>query len=669
MKKRDFPAVLRFHKIKESTQPKEFFYSQALLYLPFESEDQLQNKIDQGCITDEIASRIICVKSQVMEFLENVEEAKYFIEEQCRNEQIENLLAPETLQEINDCEIEGIINHPDYPELDIELLEEKGKRFEKTYRAISLDDFEVLLEKTRKLDYFQKKVVEIGVNYARHIVKTLKNKNSISNPPWLTVLGGAGSGKSTVINILKQWIHLILQTSGDSPDCPYIIVAAPTGTAAANVRGQTMHTAFGFSFGNEHFSLSDKKRDEKRTVLQNLRAVIIDEVSMVKSDQLFQLDMRLREVTQKPEKIFGGVAVFDLGDILQLRPCRARYIFEEPACQDYKIAFHSGTHWQRFKVIILEINHRQNEDGEYANLLNRVRVGNQTQDDIRMLETRIRTLGHPDLKGAMYLSCKNVDVNKLNERGLNEINSELIAVEAITIHPTIKNFKPPVNSKGNIGTERNSSPFKAVLNLKIGARVMLTYNIDVLDCLTNGARGEIVEFLKDKSGYVHKVIIRFDEICQGEQKRNADKRILATYPGCTAIEKVIYQYSLGKKITSISNTAKIIQFPLCLCFAATAHKFQGQTVVKPQKLVVDLAYVMLSRVQSISQLFILESVPVDKFYADSGALLEQKRLENISLNQNPSCWEKETNETLKVFTLNCQSLHSKIQHIIDDLMV
>ena len=141
------------------------------------------------------------------------------------------------------------------------------------------------------------------------------------------------------------------------------------------------------------------------------------------------------------------------------------------------------------------------------------------------------------------------------------------------------------------------------------------------------------------------MIIRFDEICQGEQKRNADKRILATYPGCTAIEKVIYQYSLGKKITSISNTAKIIQFPLCLCFAATAHKFQGQTVVKPQKLVVDLrsvfaaamAYVMLSRVQSISQLFILESVPVDKFYADSGALLEQKRLENISLNQNPSC--------------------------------
>ena len=671
MRKRNFPAVLRFHKFKEDTHPQDYFFSQALLYKPFDSEDQLENEIKQANIGENFSKKISCVKSQVMEFLENIEEARYFVEEKCRNEEIEKLLAPDTLQEIDDCEYEGIINHPDYPDLDIQALEETGKRFEKTYRIINLDNIEILLEKTRKLDYFQKKVVEIGIGYARYLVKALKSKNSTPNPPWLTVLGGAGSGKSTVINILKQWIHFILQSSGDSPDCPYIIVAAPTGTAAANVKGQTLHTAFGFSFGNEHFSLSDKKRDEKRIVLQNLRAVIIDEVSMVKSDQLYQLDMRLREVTQKPDKIFGGVGIFDLGDILQLRPCRARYIFEEPVCQDYKIAFYSGTHWKKFKVIILEENHRQNEDRDYADLLNRVRVGKQTQDDIKLLETRIRPLGHPDLKGAMYLSCKNVDVNKLNERGLNEINAELVTVDAINIHPTIKNFQPHVNSKGNIGTERNSTPFKQELHLKIGARVMLTFNIDVLDCLTNGARGEIVEFVKDKSGYVQKVVIRFDEICQGEQKRMTDKNSQAMYPGCTTIERVMYQYSLGKKITSVSNTAKTIQFPLCLCFAATAHKFQGQTVVKPQKLAVDLrsvfaaamAYVMLSRVQSISQLFILGSVPAEKFYADPKALEELERLQNISMNRNPSCWEKENNEMLKIFSLNCQSLRNKIQHI------
>ena len=368
------------------------------------------------------------------------------------------------------------------------------------------------------LDYYQKKVVEIGIHYARDVVKAVKSRQTIPDVPWLTVLGGAGSGKSSVINILKQWMHLILQSSGDDPDCPYIIVAAPTGTAAANVRGQTMHTAFGFSFGNEHFSLSDKKRDEKRKLLQNLRAVIIDEVSMIKADQLYQLDLRLREVTQKPDKIFGNVAIFVFGDILQLRPCRARYIFEEPVCQDYKIAFHSETHWQRFKVIMLEENHRQNEDKVYADLLNRVRVGNQTPEDIKFLETRIRPIGHTDLEGAMYLSCKNVHVNKLNEKGLNEIASEQITINAINIHPTIKDFKAHVNSKGNVGTERNSTPFKQVLNLKKGARVMLTYNIDVVDCLTNGARGEIIDFVMDKTKNVHKIMIKFDELCQGEQK-------------------------------------------------------------------------------------------------------------------------------------------------------
>ena len=140
--------------------------------------------------------------------------------------------------------------------------------------------------------------------------KALKLKNKPKNPPQQIVLGGAGSGKSTVINILKQWIHLIMQKPGDNPNCPYLLVSAPTGTAAANVKGQTMHSAFSFPFGNEHYSLSDKSRDKKRTEMQNLKFVIIDEVSMIRSDQLFQLDLRLREITQKKTKLFGGVSVF-----------------------------------------------------------------------------------------------------------------------------------------------------------------------------------------------------------------------------------------------------------------------------------------------------------------------------------------------------------------------
>ena len=114
-----------------------------------------------------------------------------------------------------------------------------------------------------------------------------------------------------------------------------------------------------------------------------------------------------------------------------------------------------------------------------------------------------------------------------------------------------------------------------------------------------------------------------------------------------------------------------------LCFATTSHKFQGQTVVKPNKIVVDLqtvfaaaqAYVMLSRVQSIEQLFILCSLPKDKIYADAKALEELDRLNNVSMNNNPPLWEKNDKSLIKVFSLNCQSLLGKICHIQEDKIV
>ena len=363
--------------------------------------------------------------------------------------------------------------------------------------------------------------------------------------------------------------------------------------------------------------------------------------------------------------------------MLQLRPCQARYIFEEPVCQDYKIAFHSGTHWKEFEVINLVENHRQDSDKEYADILNRIRIGQQNSEDLSLLETRVRPLGHNDLDGAMYLAGTNVMVNKFNDIGLNKLDGRVYSIEAINIHPTIKNYKPHVNSKGNVGTEKNETPFRQTLVLKVGSRIMLTYNIDVQDSLTNGTRGEIVAIVENKSGYIEKLIVLFDDKCQGEEKRKCDKTIEKKYPGCTSIERVMFQYSLGRKNSKASNTAKIVQFPVKLCFATTSHKFQGQTVVKPKKLAVDLktvfaaaqAYVMLSRVQSIEQLFILKSLPKEKFYADGKALEELNRLDGISVNRNPPLWEQKNEDLIKIFSLNCQSLRGKISHIQKDEIV
>ena len=169
------------------------------------------------------------------------------------------------------------------------------------------------------------------------------------------------------------------------------------------------------------------------------------------------------------------------------------------------------------------------------------------------------------------------------------------------------------------------------------------------------------------------IMVKFDEEHQGRQKRLKQPNLTTRFPGCTAVEKVMFQYSISKKSKRVSNTAKVVQFPMSLCFAATSHKFQGQTIRKPNNLAADFrtvfvaaqSYVMLSRVEALSQLFVIEHLPDNKFYASPKALEELERLEAVSLNRNPPEWEQEHSWSLKIATLNCHSLMDKI----DDLRV
>ena len=140
---------------------------------------------------------------------------------------------------------------------------------------------------------------------------------------------------------------------------------------------------------------------------------------------------------------------------------------------------------------------------------------------------------------------------------------------------------------------------------------------------------------------------------------------------------MMFQYSLAKRSKNVANTAKVIQFPLRLCFAATSHGFQGQTVYKPNKSANDFcsvfeaaqSYVMLSRVQALSQLFIIGRLPDNKFYASPKALKELERLNSISVNNNPPVWEQIFEWSLKIAALNCQSLRDKLIDLHNDPIV
>ena len=486
-------------------------------------------------------------------------------------------------------------------------------------------------------------------------------------------IGGAGAGKSTVIECLSQWVHRILIKAGDDQNSPYVLKAGTTGAASTLIEGSTVHSSLGFDFSSKHTSLNDKKRELKREQLKNLKVLIIDEFSMMKADILYRIHLRLREVTQV-NKDFGGVAVFLFGDPAQLEPILGSYIFDAPNCQDYKLAYGDGTDslWRSFAVINLQENHRQGEDKIYADMLNRIRMGRQTAEDIKILKTRVRASDHHDLKEALSISAKVKPVASFNERAINMLPGKLYTSKATHIQAMTKSYKAKIDkTTGRIG----DTQYVDELNIKIGARVMLIFNIDVSDLLYNGSIGTLIGIEENERGIIGALIVKFDNEAAGRESRKQNPMLLRKYPTGTVIKKKEQDYSLARTKGLISSTAKLIQYPIVLAWAVTVHKFQGQTVPSPQKVVIDLrsvfeaaqAYVMMSRVQELEQLYILKELPEEKIYANHKALGEIERLIEVSMNNNPADWEKENDGTkIKILFQNCRSMKNKFEHIAAD---
>ena len=215
------------------------------------------------------------------------------------------------------------------------------------------------------------------------------------------------------------------------------------------------------------------------------------------------------------------------------------------------------------------------------------------------------------------------------------------------------------------------------LEVKTQARVMMIHNVDVSDRLTNGTLGEVLGFEKNNKGDITTIFTHFyDEKAGAKARRDITEQLKEKYPNKmpTPVRKAEFEYSLRKETfkTSLGSAkAKIIQFPLTLAFAATGHKFQGQNIRKPMKLVVDMnslfeksqAYVMLSRVQEISQLFIIADKIERKWLKpDDKALKELRRLDEVSINKNLPAWYNPNNDSTRILFNNTRS-HGK--HYLD----
>ena len=173
---------------------------------------------------------------------------------------------------------------------------------------------------------------------------------------------------------------------------------------------------------------------------------------------------------------------------------------------EFHIAHSIEPRWYSFKVLNLKQNHRQGDDKPYADMLDRIRVGEQTNEDIKLLKTRVRPKGHTDLREvSIYIVCKRKECALKNIKYQNSVKGELYKIKAVHHNATQKKYKPLIDHKD--GAIARTS-FMNELNLKFVVKVMIIHNIDTKDRLTNGQMGELVSIIKTTKGDIDKLIIR-----------------------------------------------------------------------------------------------------------------------------------------------------------------
>jgi DNA-binding NarL/FixJ family response regulator len=436
---------------------------------------------------------------------------------------------------------------------------------------------------------------------AEYINKTHRN---------IFLTGKAGTGKTTFLREIREKTY------------KNAVVAAPTGIAAINAGGVTLHSLFQLPFGSfipedRGGTVSDYEQSlytpqtllsrmqmnaTKRKLLNEIELLIIDEVSMLRADLLDAIDHILRKVRRKRDTPFGGVQVLFIGDLLQLPPVvkdnewnelsrfyRSPFFFEARCIQNSKLTY-----------VELDKVYRQSDD-EFVSLLNRFRQNQVTEEDLNLLNRHHEYDFYPDPEdGYIYITTHNRKANRKNQAELQRLEDEAYEYKAV-IEGTF---------------DEHAFPHDETLVLKMGAQVMFIKNDPTGEQrFFNGKIGTVTALDEDS------IVVRCNdgEVVDVERYTWENKKF-GLDPETDEVEE--------------KTVGTFAQYPLRLAWAITVHKSQGLTF---ERAILDLSdsftagqvYVALSRLTSLKGLMLASPIPESQFQSDRSLVEFSNRREPV----------------------------------------
>jgi len=389
------------------------------------------------------------------------------------------------------------------------------------------------------------------------------------------ITGKAGTGKSTLLGYFRNITR------------KNIVVLAPTGVAAINVQGETIHSFFGFK---PDITLQKIKKigDKKARIFKKIDAIIIDEISMVRADLLDCIDKFLRLNGKSSRLPFGGIQMIFIGDLYQLPPVvtgKEKEIFKIQYKSPY---FFDANVFKNLSIEFIELEkiYRQ-KDETFIKLLNSIRNNSITEEDLSILNSRVGAKFQNEKSGyTVYLTTLNKIATEINIKELHKLKEQIHTYQA--------------EIRGNF--DKASYPTDYNLSLAIGAQVMLLNN-DPHGRWVNGSIGKIVNIKHRKNNDI--IIVKL-----------SDNRIEEVLP----FRWEIFHFYFNETTHTIETetVGSFTQYPIRLAWAITIHKSQGKTF---DRVIIDLSrgafaqgqvYVALSRCTSLGGIVLTR--PVKKSY-------------------------------------------------------